>query len=107
MQYFKGKGRLSGDTFQCILRQTQVHQELPISFSLAIGPDFSMDNVAVSGSPLCTTSLLPSRPRPVPIYTPGMRGARYKQSALLKDTTRSPHGVQTHDFGIMNPALYC
>ena len=37
---------------------------------------YSIYNVAVRGSPvLRTTSLLPSQPKPVPIYTPGSRGA--------------------------------
>ena len=47
-----------------------------VSLSLAIGPDYSIYNVVVRRSPvLRTTSLLPSQPTPVPICTPGSRGA--------------------------------
>ena len=53
-----------------------VHPEVPISFSLAIGPDYSIHNVAVrASSVLCATSLLPSQSKLVPICTPGLRGA--------------------------------
>ena len=49
-----------------------VHPEVPISFSLAIEPVYSIYNVAVRGSPVfCTTSLLSSQ---YP-FTPGSRGA--------------------------------
>ena len=45
-----------------------MHPKVSISFSLAIGPDCSIYNVVVVGSPvLHTTSLLPSQPKPVPI----------------------------------------
>ena len=53
-------------------------------------------NVAVRGSPvLCTTSLLLSQLKLVPIYTPGSKGA----SALLSSRTQHAgwHGVWTHD----------
>ena len=54
-----------------------MHPEVPISFSLAIGLDYSNYNVVVvRGLPvLNTTSLLPFQPKPVPICTPGKRGA--------------------------------
>ena len=43
---------------------------MPIFFSLAIGPDCSIYNVAVRGSPfLCTTNLLPFQPKHVSIFT--------------------------------------
>ena len=58
------------------VRILSVHPEVPISFSLAIGLGYSIYNVVVGGSPvLRTTSLLPSQPKPVPIYTPESRGA--------------------------------
>ena len=53
-----------------------MHPEVPISFSLAIGPDYTIYNVVVGGSPvLHITSLLPFQSKPVPIYTSGLRGA--------------------------------
>ena len=52
-----------------------VHPEVPNSFSLAIGPDNSIFNVAVrESSVLCTTRLLPFQPKPILIYTLGLRG---------------------------------
>ena len=56
-----------------------VHPEVSISFSLVIGPHYSMYNVVMRGSPvLYTTGLSPSQSKLVPIYTPGLRGASYK-----------------------------
>ena len=53
-----------------------MHPEVPISSSLAIGPDYTIHDVVVGGSSvLRITSLLPSQPKLVPIYTPGSRGA--------------------------------
>ena len=50
--------------------------QVSISFSQAIGPDYSMYNVAIRGlAVLHTMSLLPSQPKPVPICTPGSREA--------------------------------
>ena len=52
-----------------------MYPELPVSFSLAIEPDYSIYNVAVRGSPvLRTRNLLLFQPKPVPICTPGWRG---------------------------------
>ena len=58
-----------------------MHPEVPISFSLAIGTDYSyFYNVVVGGLPvLLTTRLLPSQSKPVPIYTPETRGACYSK----------------------------
>ena len=55
-----------------------MHSEVPIS--LAIGPDYSVYNVAVRGLlVLSTVSMLPSQPKSVPIYTPGLRAGREEQ----------------------------
>ena len=69
-----------------------VHSEVPISFSLVIGPNYSIYNVAMGGLPvLCTMSLLPSQPKPVPIYTPWSTGT--SQSKV--PCSRTQHATHT------------
>ena len=66
-------------------------------------------NVVVEGSPvLHTTSLLPSQPEPVPIYTPGSRGASKSKVPCSRVQHGSAQKVQTHNLiGIMSPEFYC
>ena len=82
-----------------------VYPKVPISFSLAIWPDYSIYNVPVRGSPfLCTASLLPSQPKPVPTYTHESKGA--SKSIFCSRTQRGTQGARTHDLGIMSPEFY-
>ena len=48
-----------------------MHAEVPVSFSLPTGPDFSIYNAAMmrGSQVLCTTSLLPFQMKPVPMCT--------------------------------------
>ena len=63
-----GKGKLVGTLFNA--------SRGAISFSLAIGPDYSMYNITTkSHQSSAQQACLPSRPKLVPIYTPGSRGA--------------------------------
>ena len=69
-----------------------MHPEVPESFSLVIGADYSICNVAVRGSPvLCTTSLLPSQPMLVLIYTRWSRRASYSRVPC----SRTQHAANT------------
>ena len=91
------KGKLVGDTFQCIQM---------CSFSLAIEPDISLYNVARRGLPvLCTTACYLPSLKPVTICTPGSGRSKLEVSVLLKDTTGDPHLVRTYDLGIMSLEL--
>ena len=68
IRLYKGKQEIGKGHFS-------VHPEVPISFSLVIGPCYSNYNNVVRGSPvLRLTSLLPFQSMPVPIYTHGSRG---------------------------------
>ena len=50
--------------------------EVPISCSLVVGPDYSIYTAFVRGLPVhAQQALLPSQPKPIPIYTAGSRGA--------------------------------
>ena len=64
------------------------------------GPDYSVYNVVVGGSPvLRTTSLLRSQPKSVPIIHLG----RKEQVRVKYQQHPGAHGVRTHDLGIMSP----
>ena len=69
-----------GDTFQCTYERivSPLHNE-PVTFP------------AYAGTHLYTW----------------VERSKLEWSALLKDTTRGPHRVQTHNPGIMSPELYC
>ena len=88
-----------------------MHPEVPISFTL-LGPDYSIYNVVVGGSPvLRTTSLLPSQLKLVPIYTPGSRGASYSKVPCSRTQHAGAHRVRTHDLedhdSVALPLSYC
>ena len=71
-----------------------MHPEVPISFSLSIGPDYS--NIAVRGLPLASplhNEQLPSQPaEPVSIYTPGSRAEeQVRVKCLAKGHNKQAH----------------
>ena len=80
----KGNIKLAGTLFSA--------SSVVISFTCAVGPVHSIYYVAMRGSPvLCTTSLLSSQSKLVPIYTPGSRWASYSKVPC----SRTQHAAHT------------
>ena len=77
-----GKGKLVGTLFSA-----------PRGAHFLFTSDWARLLNIVRGLPvLCTASLLPSQPRPVPIYTPGSRGASYNRVPFSRTQPAATQG---------------